>query len=831
MLRYIRKNINTIAIISLFVGVSLMNFSKSGNYLTGIYLLMVEMGIIFCLGILTVSINFKSALIISIINLAFINFNIRSNVYLLNVLFLSCVAWYVLTRIFMKNKYVFLILYVIGVSAIFLLDEVWISLALFVVVFYPIYLVGYMSRESSNYGNLKQDLLIGISIPINAFILDKISRLGDVFSGSKGVLVLNILNKDVKTSLVSLFVYIYSAIVAVSVGYLIYRALSITLKIGKKTNSLQNKTFKKNIVLNLNTTFILITLVAFSGDCILKKQLIYDFTKFFDIRQLINMLVLIVIYMLLISLIGANLGGLLFYFFSCAFLIANFIKLKYFDEPFYPWDIYLIKDAYMIGARYIDYRIMIFMSIAIVISLLIIIKFRKKIMLFFMPKPDFVMIILSVIVTGCSIYYLSYTKSLVNLGLGKSWYIGKQDTLQNGLFLENYFLMSDYKNYLADKPEEYSKEKIDNIVNKLNNHKEVEVLSDIDTKPNVVLIMSESFWDPTRLNGVKFDKDIIGNIRANEKGNILSPVFGGGTANVEFEALTGLSNYFTSPGVMPYNVYLRRITPSIATVFDRNDYETIAIHPNDGTFYNRDKVYKYLGFKKFIDIKGFDKNNDCKGTNVSDDKLVDKILKQLNDGDGPKFIFAVTMQNHDPYYKEYDKLEVNTYSDKLNETELSVISNYASGIYDADKAFGRLISSLKECGRPTLVYYFGDHLPRLGSPAGNYDVYNALNYFKDKERIEADINCYTTPLAAWSNYKSLSNIEPIISPAQLSLHILKESKVSYPVYFNILDEVRKTHPYLQNHINNRNIQNEEAVKDYKLIQYDLLFGDQYLSKN
>jgi phosphoglycerol transferase MdoB-like AlkP superfamily enzyme len=720
---------------------------------------------------------------------------------------------------------------VIGVSGILLLNEAWKSLALFVVLFYPIYLVGYVSRESSTYGNLKQDLLIGISIPINAFILDNISRLEDVFSGGKGILILNILSKDSKTLLVAIYIYIYSAIVSMSIGYLIYRILNIMVKKSNGFKSLRISTFKKNVVLNLNTTFVLITLIAYAGDCILKKQLIYDVTEFIDMRQLINMLVLIVINILLISLIGANLGRLLFYFASIALLIANFIKLKYFDEPFYPWDIYLIKDAYMIGARYIDYRVMILIATLIVLALFLIVKFRKKIILIFLPKPEFFMIILSVILAGGSIYFLSYSKSLTDLQLGKSWYIGKQDTLQNGLFLESYFLMSDYKNYLSDKPDEYSKEKINNIVNKLNGHKEVEVLSDIDTKPNVVLIMSESFWDPTRLNGVKFDKDIISNIRANEKGKILSPVFGGGTANVEFEALTGLSNYFTSPGVMPYNVYLRRNTPSIATVFDRNDYDTIAIHCNDGTFYNRDKVYKYFGFKKFIDIKGFDKNNDCKGTNVSDDKLVDKVLQQLNEGDKPKFIFAVTMQNHDPYYKEYDRLEVNTTSDKLNETEHSILSNYVSGIYDADQAFGKLISSLKESGRPTLVYYFGDHLPRLGSPVGNYDVYNSLNYFKDKDKIEADINCYTTPLAAWSNYKSIANIEPIISPAQLSLHILKESKVSYPVYFNILEEVGKTHPYLQNHINSRDIQNEEVVKDYKLIQYDLLFGDQYLGKN
>ncbi|GFZ34436.1 hypothetical protein CSC2_49620 [Clostridium zeae] len=490
-----------------------------------------------------------------------------------------------------------------------------------------------------------------------------------------------------------------------------------------------------------------------------------------------------------------------------------------------------MKDVFMIGIRYINYQIVIGITLGFILLIMLAIKFRKLIVKSLKPKLRFNMLILALVILAMQVHILNNEKYSSDLSIGKSWYTGKVEAASNGLFVENFFLIQDYDEYISDKPKGYSKESINSVIDKLSKYKDMKVSSEVNIKPNVIVIMSESFWDATQLKGVDFDKDIVENVKKDIKGSIVSPVFGGKTAKVEFEVLTGLSNYFINPGVIPYNVYLRRPTPSIANVFDKNDYDTIAIHPNDKTFYNRDKVYKYMGFNRFIDIDGFDKEKDLKGTNVADEKVMDMILKQVSSGDNPKFIFAVTMQNHDPYYNEYSKLEVNTSSKNLNEAEMSILSNYASGIYDADRAFGKLINTLKTSDKPTLVYYFGDHLPRLGRPIGVYDVYNSLNYFNDKEKIDSDINSYSTPLAIWSNYKEIPTLASKISPAQLSLHILKEAGVSYPVYFNILDQLSKEHPYLQSYLNGKDIQSEQLVKDYKVIQYDLLFGNQYLNEN
>ena len=100
-----------------------------------------------------------------------------------------------------------------------------------------------------------------------------------------------------------------------------------------------------------------------------------------------------------------------------------------------------------------------------------------------------------------------------------------------------------------------------------------------DEKPDIIIVMSESFWDPTRLPGVKITPDPIANVRKLRSGSMFSPEFGGMTANVEFEALTGFSNAFLPYGSIPYQQYVRGTMPSLATFLKSEGYRTRAIHP------------------------------------------------------------------------------------------------------------------------------------------------------------------------------------------------------------------------------------------------------------
>ncbi|MGL4369276.1 MAG: LTA synthase family protein, partial [Spirochaetota bacterium] len=310
------------------------------------------------------------------------------------------------------------------------------------------------------------------------------------------------------------------------------------------------------------------------------------------------------------------------------------------------------------------------------------------------------------------------------------------------------------------------------------------------------------------------------------------PVIGGGTANTEFEVLTGMTLYFMSPGIIPYNTYLRRDTPGVASVLKSGGYSTTAIHPNIGTFYNRDKVYRYFGFDTFIDEKGFDKTKDCKGPNVADDVLICKIYQTLEASDGPAFIFAVSMQNHDPYENKYAGFDVNAESDRLSGRQNEIVRSFVQGVYDADRSFGKLIATLEKRGKPAIVYFFGDHSPRLGSLEDFFAVYDLLGTRGDQERERkmGSLKYYMTPYASWSNFRRVRAFSAPVSPSHIAFEILRDAGVPYPSYFNILPLVQKKYPVMHPARADLVDENDEAVKDYRLIQYDLLFGKKYLEK-
>jgi phosphoglycerol transferase MdoB-like AlkP superfamily enzyme len=251
--------------------------------------------------------------------------------------------------------------------------------------------------------------------------------------------------------------------------------------------------------------------------------------------------------------------------------------------------------------------------------------------------------------------------------------------------------------------------------------------------------------------------------------------------------------------------------------------------------YNRTNAYKCLGFDSFKDLNSFNLKIDVKGNYVSDDKVIDKVIENLNENDAPKFIFAATIQNHDPYdnnSKNYINRKVNVTSKELDSVEMEILSNYSQGVYDADNALGKLIEEVKKNKRPTLLYYFGDHLPRLGEPKGIYDIYEKLGYIDKNKKPEQDPKFYETPIITWSNYKKMNKLPVPISPNQLAVEILRDSGIKYPNYFNYLLRLREKYPFLNRSLVDKNeLMNDEIINNYYMIQYDIMFGNQYILKD
>ena len=325
---------------------------------------------------------------------------------------------------------------------------------------------------------------------------------------------------------------------------------------------------------------------------------------------------------------GRVLSSITLFLITAVLVVANYVKFKYFDEPFYPWDTYILKEGIIISKEYVNLPLILIGILIFIIAFIILLIFNKRVRSFFKPKFIKKLCPLAASLLIINGFIINTPGQVSKFWIVKSWYIGKVEMLANGLFVQNYMYLKNYDKYVLSEPSGYSMEKIKEINDRLS--KEFPKSTKSDIKPDIVLIMCESFWDPTVLKGVHFSEDIMKNFNKYKKGEIVSPAIGGGTSNVEFEALTGLSTYFLGPGVLAYNVYFRRDTPGIVSVLNDNGYNTIAIHPYKAEMYNRDKVYKFLGFDEFISLDSFNADTDLKGPYVSDDRLIDKVLEILS---------------------------------------------------------------------------------------------------------------------------------------------------------------------------------------------------------
>ncbi len=774
-----------------------------------------------------------SKFVLFILNIGLLALTFNNRILLVNMLMLSYIVWSAVTPYLLKYKVFLPVTFVLCFVSVYAAAYMSFSIPLFIIVFYPIYALGAITHKKNI---IKSDKIwvfgvFNLIISGVLLVLFMYKSLGQNILGS--ILFTNTVKLGTVTAVYLPFLALFLAWFAVS-GNLMFNMLLSKFEKGNSVFDLSDY-FKP--VFNFISFFAVIVVTTFLCEFSLRQNIKTTIMDILDPNIMFNILVLGGLYLGLICLVGKGISNVILAIFTIFLTVANFIKITYFDEPFYPWDVYMIKNLFGISKEYLSIPIIVASVLFLSGLIFLLIKFRKNVFRYLKPKFNFILLPFALILFLLNANVLADYKLSIQVGVQRSWYIGKSEILANGMYAQNYYYLTDLDKYLNPKPEGYSKDTMLAISDKyqLSDNNVVTASASSSPvspfqKPNVIVIMSESYWDLTKLNGITFSKDIAENVHKYQKGQLAPPAIGGGTANTEFEALTGMSLYFMSPGIIAYNAYLRTETPSVASIFRDNGYSTTAIHPNGGWFYNRDKVYNYFGFEKFYDIESFDIETQTKGPHISDYALVDKILETLNSSDKPSFIFAVSMQNHDPFNDKYTSFDVNVESDQLNASQKNIVSGYAQGLYDADKSLGKLIEALEKSDKPTLVYFFGDHAPRLGSLDDYYSVYNKLGV-KEAVKTEQEIGelkYYTTPLATWSNFRDMRSFSSVISPSHLSYEMLKDAGVDYPNYLNIIPKLETKYPIM--HLKNMELVNpeDELVKDYRLIQYDLLFGNKYL---
>ncbi|HEX7326614.1 MAG TPA: LTA synthase family protein, partial [Rhodanobacteraceae bacterium] len=251
-------------------------------------------------------------------------------------------------------------------------------------------------------------------------------------------------------------------------------------------------------------------------------------------------------------------------------------------------------------------------------------------------------------------------------------------------------------------------------------------------KPDIVVILSESFFDPTILRGYPCGTDLTPNLHRlaahGTSGWLHVPTFGGGTIRTEFEVLTGLSLRYFPNVQFPYLQIHQKSIPGIVRLLDRAGYTTLAVHGNNPGFWNRTTAFKALGFDKFISVGDFPADDAVKdGKYMSDKSFTNELLRQLPDSGPPRFVLGISIEAHGPYDQNpgidtrvRDAIPVPAgVTDPGARLELQ---NYIYHMQHADQQLGRLVDTLAQRKRRTLVLFFGDHLPAL------IDAYNEAGF-------------------------------------------------------------------------------------------------------
>lgn len=370
----------------------------------------------------------------------------------------------------------------------------------------------------------------------------------------------------------------------------------------------------------------------------------------------------------------------------------------------------------------------------------------------------------------------------------------------------------------------------------------VKEAADWKVYPNVIAIMNESWWSTDYIdsNRIAFSKDPMDPYKELAgrcgTGYVTSNVFGGGTVSSEMEFLTGLNTKFFRADSAYAQIMGRKI-PSLADYFNGLDYETVAIHPYYGSFYNRDAAYETMGFDRVIFEEDM-QYKDIYTRYISDESLAKEIIAQLQQGSGaPKFIWAVSIANHRrslDYYVESVTdyaypIAVTVEGEKLSEEDYDILVNYVNGIYLANEAFAQLVEYFSGVDQPTVLLMFGDHCPNL-----SVETLEALGLGEEDGEGETAERLYSMPVIMWSNvsaerlYFSGESIyylpQMLIDYAGLPdsdmTRILRYARTCFRT--NSLKFVRDAAGEELHRCSEEQLQ---ALSHYKAVQYDILFGE------
>lgn len=474
-----------------------------------------------------------------------------------------------------------------------------------------------------------------------------------------------------------------------------------------------------------------------------------------------------------------------------------------------------------------------------------------------------ILLLLPILVFALYCMHVSTTASLANkfsraLGDTPSMWDSVYDAQRNGPLVA---FTRQLNPKIMDKPSNYSEETMKKVAARYQKKAEMINTSRTNnlTDSTVVYVLSESFSDPSRVPGLKTSKDSMPSIRKIKAGTtsglMLSSGYGGGTANLEYMGLSGLSMAnFDSSLSSPYQqlVPSQHWTPTINQMWGA-PANSLGYHPYESSMYSRATNYKKFGFSHFYTLTGPDvikyQDKIDESPYVSDKSSYDSALEGIKSGKTNKFIQIITMQNHMPYHEWYENNDYtaeSTTGTPLGDDEQQSIETYQKGVEITDQATQEFLNELDALDKPVTVVFYGDHLPGIYSSASEDDnnslALHLTDYFIWSNKVsgsqgnKASDAAYSSPnfFVAQAADHMNAKVSPYL--AFLTEMHSKIAAMEPPVVNKIQgwDRIPEGQSiYLDQNGNPMSTddfdkETKQLLADYKLIQYDITAGKNYL---
>lgn len=536
------------------------------------------------------------------------------------------------------------------------------------------------------------------------------------------------------------------------------------------------------------------------------------------------------IYLLIYLLINRFLlSTLLIVSLSTIFIVANNLKYEMRQEPILPSDLSWLRQLFLIFS-FVDMSFIISGLIGIGLICLLFYFFKNKL---WVGKPFLKWkerVTVTVIISSMLMFT---THSISSLGNGNEINIPIISTLYKTVNIDwlgntvnanvkslSYVWVKQMVTSVMEKPSGYSSEKIEEIEQKY------KMVADRINKSRknsiedqtVIYILSESFSQPDRIPETKISRELTPYINSLQttvpNGLMLSDGYGGGTANMEFQSLTGLAMYNMSPSVSTIYTEIAtsmRFIPSISDQFSASN--RIAIHLESGNNYSRNIIYNMLEFDRFIGTSNTDttaKNIKKEGLYPSDATTYQYVLDSLSNE--PQFFSVITMQNHVPWSAGLPE-DIKVTNSEFNSKENESLTSYGRLLNRTDDATKEFFNQLSNLDKKVTVVFYGDHLPGL---------YKSENFESDPSLQ------FKTDYFIWSNFKTENKDWSLLRASDFTAALLDTTDSKVSPYFALLTEVMN---YSTVDEEDWSDEATEIMNDFRMVEYDLLKNKGYLSKD